>query len=171
MYSSTSHRTHTFLSSTLGLVVAALVGAMAPAVATAQTRAALVRSVDEPARVPYFHSAAPSCPFLNSCSTPGPTVPAGKRLRVTKVQGVLPFQANSVFVVLYKNNNSTPMVMFQADFFNAAYYGNTASFAKDVEIYFEAGETPILEVGNSTSISDSGFNRLTIVGYIVDVLP
>ncbi|HTS23860.1 MAG TPA: hypothetical protein VMN79_18870 [Casimicrobiaceae bacterium] len=140
--------------------------------AQAQVKPAMVRSVDEPARVPYLATGAPTCGFSNQCLLSGTVVPAGKRLRVTRLQGIFFFtQAFPFFFAL--NLNNSPLVIFPAESFGAAYYGNVVSFSQEVDYYFEAGQTPVLEVGTSAgnSIFQDSRNKLTIVGYIVDTTP
>jgi len=142
-----------------------------PNTASAQIRPAMVRNVDEPARVPYFVSAVPSCPFLNECLLAGPTVPAGKRLRVTRLEGILIGQATSIFFALTLNDDNSPVLLFPAAPISGAFFGNVLSFNQEVDFYFEAGQAPHILVGNSSSIVVDVRNRLTIVGYLVDILP
>ena len=139
----------------------------------AQVRATLVRNVDEPARVPYLHTAAPTCPFLNDCYVQGPAVPAGKRLRVTRLQGTLLFQSGDTFHALHINSFRNPVAIFPSPVFNAFFFGNVSGFSTAVEYFFEAGESPVLEVGCSAAISISNDPRtkLSIVGYLVDTTP
>jgi len=139
----------------------------------AQVKAALVRSVDEPARVPYLYSAAPTCPFGNDCYIQGPAVPAGKRLRVTRLEGALIFQTGDTFYALHVNNFRNPLAFFSSPVFNGFFYGNVSGFNMAVDHFFEAGESPVLEVGCSAlnSISNDPRSKLSIVGYIVDTTP
>ncbi len=138
----------------------------------------MTRSVDEPARVPYFVSGQPSCPFLNECFLTGTAVPAGKRLRVTRIQGALLSQssvvANTTFAALQPQGDQfNKYVIFPITPFNAAFYGTSLGFAFETDVYFEAGQTPEIQIGTSfTGNFDSGLGtRLTIVGYLVDVAP
>ena len=142
-----------------------------PNTASAQIRSAMVRNVDEPARVPYFVSAQPVCPYLNECDLSGPIVPAGKRLRVTRLEGILVGQTTSIFFALMENDNSHPVLLFPSQPTSGAFFGQVVSFNQEIDFYFEAGQTPIITVGNNTSIVVDSRNRLTIVGYLVDILP
>jgi hypothetical protein len=137
----------------------------------AQAKAALVRSVDEPARVPYFISAQPTCPFLNECYVTGPVVPAGKRVRVTRLEGVLFGVTQDTFAALELNDTNHPVLMFPFAPFSGAFFGNVVSFSQEVDFNLEAGETPIIDVGNTGSIPMDSRNQLTIVGYEVDLTP
>jgi hypothetical protein len=65
------------VSFVLSLVAAGLLGmhlTTTPEVSAQTVRPAMVRSVDEPARVPYQITAAPTCPFQHECFISGPTV-------------------------------------------------------------------------------------------------
>jgi hypothetical protein len=154
----------------IGLTAAMIIFA-APNTANAQIKPAMVRNVDEPARVPYLVSAQATCPFVNECTLSGSTVPAGKRLRVTRLAGVLINQTASIFFALHLNDSVHPLVMFPAAPINGAFWGYVVSFNQEIDFYFEAGQTPILEIGTGGIISLDSRNRLTIVGYLVDVLP
>lgn len=156
----------------VAIAVAWLIVGFLPLTSSAQVKPAMVRSVDEPARVPYFVLQAPSCPYLNACYVSGPTVPAGKRVRVTRIEGFLRSQPDSIIVYLSLNSDSAPLRMFQAFPFAQAFFGGSGiSFNEAVDFYFDAGQTPYLVVGNTTTVSTNSSNRLTIAGYMVDVLP
>lgn len=148
-----------------------LVAALSATAATAQTRPALVRSVDEPARVPYAYDLAPVCVFLNSCEADFPAVPAGKRLRITSVRLMFTgTNVTSVFVVR-RADTVFPTVAFPLAPFSGAYFGTLLSSSFDVDLIYEAGQQPALELGNTTSISNSAANRFGVTGYLVDVAP
>jgi hypothetical protein len=143
-----------------------------PKVLAQTIRPAMVRSVDEPARVPYFVSAQPTCPFTNECLVSGPVVPAGKRLRVTRLEGMLVLQATNIIVFLSTDDDNAPVVMFPSNTFGQAFFGTGVSFNQEVDFYFEAGQTPSLVVGTSGgNITTDARSRLTIAGYMVDVQP
>jgi hypothetical protein len=162
------------ISIALSILTVGLVGLQfaRPQQVIAQVKAALVRSVDEPARVPYFVQARPACPFVNECLITGPIVPAGKRLRVTRLEGQIVNQSTSVIVFLSLNDDNLPLFMFQSFTFGQAFFGNGVSFNQEVDFYFEAGQTPVLAVGTSGgSVSTDSRNRYTIAGYLVDIQP
>jgi hypothetical protein len=155
----------------LRIVALGLVAMLASAAATAQVRPALVRSVDEPARVPYAYDLAPTCFFVNSCEADFPAVPAGKRLRITSVR--LMFTGTNAASVLAVRRADTvfPTVAFPVAPFSGAYFGNLLSGSFDVDLIYEAGQQPALELGNASAISNSAANRLGMTGYLVDVAP
>ena len=143
-----------------------------PKVLAQTIRPAMVRSVDEPARVPYFVSARPTCPFTNECIVSGPVVPAGKRLRVTRLEGMLVLQNANIIVFLSTSGDNAPVLMFPSNAFSQAFFGTGVSFNQEVDFYFEAGQTPSLVVGTSGgTITTDARSRLTIAGYMVDVQP
>jgi hypothetical protein len=151
-----------------------LLAALASAAATAQTRPALVRSVDEPARVPYAYSLAPTCPFLNDCVATFPTVPAGKRLRVTNVRYVGFFTNVAAFFAVHIDRTNNAVLMFPMVPFNGAFYGSVLAANHDVDLIFDAGTAPVLEIGVSAAaggIFPDSRNRLGVTGYLVDVAP
>jgi hypothetical protein len=155
----------------LRIVALGLVAMLASAAATAQVRPALVRSVDEPARVPYAYDLAPTCFFVNSCEADFPAVPAGKRLRITSVRLMFTgTNAASVFAVR-RADTVFPTVAFPVAPFSGAYFGNLLSGSFDVDLIYEAGQQPALELGNASAISNSAANRLGMTGYLVDVAP
>lgn len=157
------------------LVSLACLGAASAALA--QTRPALVRSVDEPARVPYGGTMVPSCTFSNQCSATYPTVPAGKRLRVTEIAAYVRSNTSSGshLLALHRNDmsgvNAVYLTMMPP--MNAAYYGPVASTTQAVDVIYEAGEVPIVELGLGAGFGGiTGANaRLTLTGYLVDVAP
>ncbi len=137
--------------------------------------AALVRNVDEPTRVPYFRSEQPTCPFENQCTLTLPAVPAGKRLRLTLVEGIFYFAGagQNAFVSVDLADTAHALFAFPITAFNAAYHGNLLSFNQPVDVFFEAGQVVILEVGTpfTTPFFNDSRNRLTVSGYLVDLLP
>lgn len=81
------HRIVRAVPATLTLVAA---GLLATPGALAQTRAAIVQSVDEPARNPYQEAQFNGpCRGTTICNFSFATVPAGKRLVVTNIAGYL----------------------------------------------------------------------------------
>lgn len=158
------------------VLVASLACLNAAAPAQAQTRPALVRSVDEPARVPYGGTMTPSCPFSNQCSAAYPTVPAGKRLRVTAIAAHVRSNTSSGshLLALHRNSvNASALYLTLMPPMAAAYYGPVASTSQPLDMIFEAGETPVVELGLAAGqggISASNA-ALTLTGYLVDVAP
>jgi hypothetical protein len=153
-------------------VLATLHFSNAPQV-SAQIKPAMVRSVDEPTRVPYLVSAKPNCPFGNDCFISGTTVPAGKRLRITRIEGALLGQAGDTFAALHIDTDRNPVAIFPTPVFNGFFYGTVVGFSHDVDYYYEAGQTPVLEIGCSAvnTISTDSRNKLTLIGYITDTTP
>ncbi len=150
--------------------VAAL--AMSTAV-QAQVRPALVRSVDEPARVPYTQRMAPTCAFTNQCTASFPVVPAGKRLRITSVQ-VMFFNSNfPAFLGVHTGPAQQLTLAFTVNPISGYFYGTLTTTSQAVDLTYEAGETPMLEMGcnvGNTFSSDSR-NLMGVSGYLVDTTP
>jgi hypothetical protein len=130
-----------------------------------------VRSVDEPARVPYAYDLAPTCSFQNSCSVDFPAVPAGKRLRLTEVR-LMFVGTNIASVFIVRTADAIfPTVAFPVAPFSGAYLGNLLSGSFDVDLIYEAGQQPALELGNFGGIVSNSANRFGVTGYLVDVAP
>lgn len=132
-----------------------------------------VRSVDEPARVPYTYVVAGTCNFSNSCEAVFPAVPVGKRLRVTNIQLVLKMapDASGVFILRLASQGLDPRVAFPSSPFNGAYYGMMHAASQGVDVIFEASEEPVLEFGipaGSGTINASQL-KFGITGYLVDL--
>jgi hypothetical protein len=155
------------------LAVGILATRLADAPRVAAAVAALVRNVDEPARVPYFVSEQPTCPFTNECEISGPVVPAGMRARITRLEGTFIGSTADAVVALGLNDDSHPVLMFPVTPFGGAFYGDVESFSQEVDFDFEAGQTPVLVVGCAypNTIPVDTRNTLTIVGYEVSLTP
>ena len=158
----------------MAVLVVGVVAALSSTAATAQTRPALVRSVDEPARVPYSYDVRPTCPFTNQCVAEFPVVPAGKRLRLTSVRLAMRGTSVAGFFAVHVDAALTPLMAFRVSPFDGAYYGNLTSGNFPVDLIFNAGQKPVLEMGVpafSGGINDNLANRFGVTGYLVDVLP
>lgn len=160
----------------LGVGAVLVAGLINAPPAEAQTRPALVRSVDEPARVPYYHSLVPTCPFLNNCVATFPAVPAGKRLRVTFIGALFIGTDDPGYMALHVNNDNAGnmRLAFPVAPFSGAFYGWIVSLSQQVDVYFEAGQAPFLDFGIGAGLGGidvDSRNRFTISGYLVDVLP
>lgn len=97
----------------MAVLLVGFVAALLSTSATAQTRPALVRSVDEPARVPYSHDIRPTCPFLNQCMAEFPVVPAGKRLRLTNVRLMMLGTNAAGFLGVHLDAITVPFIAFR----------------------------------------------------------
>lgn len=117
--------------------------------ATAQIRAALVRDVDEPARIPYEFSIVPARPFSNVYYADFPAVPAGKRLKLTRVSGWVTSVSsqNTGAFVSVNDPGGDPRISYPIGFSSNAYWGFVYSFQIEVDYVFEAGQTPRVEMG------------------------
>ena len=141
--------------------------------AQAQVRPALVRSVDEPARVPYTQRMAPTCSFTNQCTASFPVVPAGKRLRITSVQAIF-YNANfNAFLAVHTGPAQQIAVAFTVNPIPGYFYGTLLSTQQAVDLTYEAGEAPMLEMGcnaGNTFTADVR-NLMGVSGYLVDTTP
>ncbi|HEX9194888.1 MAG TPA: hypothetical protein VF854_02630 [Azonexus sp.] len=129
---------------------------------------------DEPARVPYSYTIAPTCQYTNQCLGTFPAVPAGKRLRITSIAGFFVGTNVSGFAALYVDSQSDFRFAFPVAPFNAAYYGAMLSFNQPVDFFVEASHAPVLELGipaGSGGIYVDTRNKFTVSGYLVDASP
>lgn len=142
--------------------------------AAAQSRAALVQSVDEPARNPYQEALSDlTCRGTTVCSFNFSTVPAGKRLVVTHISGYVDTGAGAL-----------PNGFFSSSFGGSQYAnvpftgvrGPTSALGVRIFInhnvlaYFGAGESPrgVLHVNGSGDLM-SGGATLFVSGYYINV--
>lgn len=167
----------TFIGACGVLAVLAALTAISRTEAFAQLRATLVRSVDEPARTPYDYAVLPSRPLGNVYYADFPAVPSGRRLRATRISGIIRFVSSSnsgAFLSLHQPGASTPLIAFPLTSFVAAYYGRVYSFNFDVDTLYEAGQQPRVEIGVSSGTGNlpfpnSGEQVIRLSGYLVDL--
>jgi len=169
----------TLLTVAAALFLLAGTAALTGTDALAQIRAALVRDVDEPARVPYEHVVTPTRPFGNAYIAEFPAVPAGKRLKLTKITGLIRFVDSANVGAFVSVNNpaptaDAPRLIVPLSQFGAAYYGQVYSFSIDVDYIFNAGEAPRVEVGVAAGtgglpVPVAPAQAIRAHGYLVDL--
>ncbi len=137
-----------------------------PATASGQTV-----SIDEPGRIPYQSQLS-----KGSCSEPGacyfrfPDVPAGHRVVVQHLSGLISFSTapNAVWVLL-NNGSGRPVSMFFAPLAPSTSF---TAFDQTVLAYFDPDEHGgIIEVQVNLSggtLSSDGAKLITLSGYLVD---
>lgn len=160
------------LPAALAMTAAALCLATPPVLA--QSRAALVQSVDEPGRNPYQETLSNTgCRGTTVCSFNFSTVPAGKRLVVTHLAGYVDTAGGTL-----------PNGFFQSSFGGSGYAtlpftgvrGPTSALGvrifinHEVLAYFGAGEAPsgVYHV-NGSGDTMSGGALMMVTGYLVNV--
>lgn len=154
----------------LTLVVAA-VATLGTAPALAQTRAALVQSVDEPGRSPYQETIANiACRNTTVCSFSFSAVPAGKRLVVTNIAGYVDTSSGGL-----------PNCFLSSGFGGSAYaslpfsgvrgantpLGGRILLTHEVRAYFGPGEPVSAFCQPSVGETMSGGAQLMLTGYYV----
>jgi hypothetical protein len=117
----------------------------------------------------FFQSSAPTCDALNRCFVKFPTVPAGKRLRLTRIHGAMYFSDRDAFVAVDINDLNHQLLIRPLPLFPAAYFGPMLSFNEATDLVFEAGQTPLVEVGTSSEFPPNAFNRLGITGELITI--
>lgn len=157
----------------LGAVVALATGAPAQA----QTRAALVKNIDEPGRTPYQSviefNAGDGC-TSNICNFVSFTpVPAGKRLVVDHLSAMVGVTGGGRPAVtafstsLCTNCNNRALIAGWVDTgFTPVSGVNFWILDRPLTVYFEAGETPRLKMIATTNFSVVG--NASLVGHLID---
>jgi hypothetical protein len=142
----------------------AMLLSLASAPCIAQTRAALVKNVDEAGRMPYqqmlnFNTLPPDCPLTKFCVVSFAAVPAGKRLVV---------QANFWALGDSTTINVGNVAILQPDFSPSTSFLDGRFWAADrkVRVYYEAGQTPKLKISASGVFSLVG--NASLHGYLID---
>jgi hypothetical protein len=161
----------------IGLFAASLMAALAVTPSFAQTRAALVKNVDEPGRTPYQSmvdfNAGSGC-SSNTCNFVSfAVVPTGKRLVVEHLS-VLTGVASGGQPTLLAFSNSpgcgncgnravvTGWVNTDYTVFGASFW----AIDRPVYLFYEAGETPQIKMYATASFSFVG--NATVTGYLID---
>ncbi|GCL62058.1 hypothetical protein [Pseudaquabacterium pictum] len=159
------------LRAALAVAAASLLGALP---AQAQTRAALVQSIDEPGRSPFQETLSDlGCRTTTVCSFNFSTVPAGKRLVVTHIAGYVDTGAGTL-----------PNGFFQSSFGGSGYatlpftgvrgpssaLGVRIFINHDVLAFFGPGESPrgVYHV-NGSGDTMSGGALMMVTGYYVNL--
>jgi hypothetical protein len=160
----------------MGAAALALLGALGHFGAKpllAQIRAALIKNIDEPGRTPYQSSQSCNTPGNTLCSADFTPVPAGKRLVIQHLSGLVAcysinnnceLQFNYVFLTTkgpnYLSGGDSAYVPMQTS------ANSQTAINQDVRLYVEPGGVPEYQmVFNSGPV----FAYVTITGYLVDL--
>lgn len=127
-----------------------------------------VMNIDERARVPYFYSLKPTSNYCNQVLVTFPSVPDKKRLRLTNVRALF-FMTNADAMLVVHKNYFNPLVAFPLSPFSGAYHGWLLSLNQSVDLIFEAGDSPVLELGSGTCFAEVDANVLGVTGYLIDI--
>ena len=161
------------LPAALAMAVAALFALGAGPVA-AQTRAALVQSIDEPGRNPYQETLSDlTCRGTTVCSFNFAPVPAGKRLVLTHISGYVDTAAGTLpngFVSSSFGGSAYATLAFTGVRGPNSALGGRIFINHGVQAYFGPGESPTGRfhiIGSGDSMS--GGALLMLSGYYVNV--
>lgn len=156
---------------TVVLTAAALLTTFGAGEAVAQVRAAIVKSVDEPGRSPYF--ARVNFHRFNCedvfCILSLPPVPAGKRLVVTHISGMIGMSAANAlqFVTISDNfivRNVGNHAVLAGPFFHT---GDYWTFDRTVMAFFDAGTTPAVRF--YPVVLEGPDSEVAVNGYLVEI--
>jgi hypothetical protein len=150
----------------------AVIGAFSAKPVIAQIRAALVQNVDEPGRNPYQETQFVICAAQN-CNFTFATVPAGKRLVLTHVNGTVNTAGGTVPITLIQSSlGGSPFATVWVPLTKSTVHSNATRFmiSSDVLAYFGPGEQPSGFDGLfSTPDSFVGGAQLMLTGYYVNL--
>jgi|GEM_PF-1009640 len=152
-------------------MLASLGGVAMTTSASAQTRAALVQNTDEAGRNPYQSGVLKFCNGTNRCIVSYPVVPAGMRLVVTHISGVIATTNGSNLLGSLSLNADTPTsagVSFTGSGFAPASPGYYVFVNQDCLAYFEPGDTPLIALDVSAAHDTfASASRFVLTGYYV----
>jgi hypothetical protein len=135
-------------------------------------RAALVSNVDEPGRIPYVANS--SCDFQSGdhddCAASFPSVPAGKRLVITHVSGLLREGLPGGTLISTQIISPRGNVFLPVTYIGNAFGINNFVVDQPEHIICDAGASLKASVilGAFTSGSDSNGATFTFSGYLLD---
>jgi hypothetical protein len=124
---------------------------------------ALTSRIDDPGRIPYQSTQTPTCTGANCTFTFG-AVPAGHRLVIQYVSGILGFSGSGTQVLVIMKGGGSDAFSFLASYFGDR---TEAEFDQPVQFYVSAGKAPVVYA--FTPASNFAFvQSLTLVGYELD---
>lgn len=140
-------------------------------VANTSSNPAMVSSINDPGRVPFFAEVT-----LNSCTTSPcihtfAPVPAGHRLVLQHVSGVVPFSFNALPTYMWVNvfSYGVGSVNFNVPIASSLGSGTTDVFDQPTLFYFDAGQTPQISFISDGTFAGAGRAFwLSLVGYELD---
>jgi hypothetical protein len=167
-----------------GMAALSLVGAFTAKPLLAQIKAAFVENVDEPGRNPfhvtkYFGllSAGFQCDSNDLCTAFYGVVPAGKRLIVTHVSGLIFCATPGVvaYAEIYDSTSGNPLsftympTVLQTGTVSGS---NMIGVNAPVLAYFNPGDQPTIVFQTTTAVSNPGAlppSGITVSGYYVNL--
>jgi hypothetical protein len=158
------------ITTALALALTGLIGAPA---AQAQTRAALVQSVDEPARNPYQEvQSNTTCRGTTVCSFNYADVPAGKRLVVTNIAGYVDTSGGGLpncFLRSGLGGTGYASLPFSGVRGSVSGLGQRVLLTHSVTVYFGVGEPINIFCQSSSGETMSGGAQIMLSGHYVNV--
>jgi hypothetical protein len=166
-----------------GLVMLATIGSFTAKPLLAQIRAALIASIDEPGRAPYeslatFFASSPVCAVAGGgtgCNLDFPSVPAGKRLVLTNITGVIFVTSPGLVRDLQLGSTTVafrgliPSALIGPILAPLGGTDNMVGVSASVKHFFDAGDHPrLLVTTEPTQLSNLDISEITLSGYLVD---
>ena len=134
----------------------------------AQVRAAFTKNIDERGRNPYLQTVSCLTNTSNECTVSFPAVPANKRLVVEHVNVAVETVTPLSNVALSGNSFTSlfPFLQLQSQ-------GGPVGFFyianQPLLTYYEAGQSPQLDVAANAGTSETVASSATLSGYLVDL--
>lgn len=138
----------------------------------AAVKAALVQNIDEPGRNAFQQGGFSFCPGAKTCDVLFTAVPAGKRLVITNISGLMVSFSGPGRHLAILNRGHNAQVFLPTVYQGTLGGADTYDFDRTVLTYYEAGESPVI-----TLIADSTFSNdfpntqeeCTIFGYYINL--
>jgi len=157
-----------FGSGTAQAVVSTLVSVVNPSTSPVPTSSV---NVTDPGRIAYQSTVAPTaCSGNSQCFFDFPAVPAGHRLVIQHISGLVQFTAQPTFAQALIEDNKTGN-NFSAFFVptNVTGSGSIGLFDQAVLDYLDAGDFAIVEVDAfGSAVFATGTQDVILTGYLLD---
>jgi hypothetical protein len=135
----------------------------------AQVRAALVQNIDEPGRSPFSLTLSCNAGGTNFCEgTSSTAVPANKRFVVQNVNGTVNFFGSATVAIgtVFVVNGSR--FYLDPHFVGISFGQYIYAINMPVVAYFEAGQTPSIDIIGSNTTNPPGAT-VFLTGYLIDL--
>ncbi len=172
-------RTLRHLVTTIAMIgVATAITILTAQPANAQTRAALVKNVDEPGLVPFsqtFQIGVTACSCSNCCFVKTTTIPAGKRLVIQNVSGWVPLDAVGSLGYInvdQRDGSTSTTILTITPVFRTQWNGGeypAYEFNQMVLAFVDAGKWASVGIFSGVNFSNFRTGVLTINGYLVNL--
>jgi hypothetical protein len=156
----------TMLALARGCALIAILGHFSAKPVMAQVRAALVKNIDEPGRSPFTLRIDCNGSSNFCVGTSATAVPAHKRFVVQYVNGGGGLNGSLASSLVSVANGS--FLYLDPHFISNAFGFSIYAISMPVVAYFEAGQTPSVQIDATPDSSAPDFT-ITLTGYLIDL--